>query len=103
MVGQRMLNRSVVVSRHDLPMWLASEIANQRRVDLTTAGVSVASSDVASPPTHFQHDPAAVGIEILMPNEDRKQAKWARLVHHTKGAHINYCYILRSRACSRTN
>ncbi|EJD34852.1 kinase-like protein [Auricularia subglabra TFB-10046 SS5] len=74
------------VSRQNLPTWLAGEIATQRKADLTTAGVSVVSTDITSPSLHFQRDPAAIPIEVLLPyeGEGRKSTKWTRHTYQAK-------------------
>jgi len=77
------------VSRQDLPNWLLHQLAEQKRVDLATAGVGTAtltdlqtSSNLPAP----KEAPSAVDIQILLPPEGihKKQRKQTKQIYMAK-------------------
>jgi hypothetical protein len=72
------------VSRQELVPWLQQQITEQKRVDATTSGVSLAS-DPSQAISQSKELPTSSDVQLILPGDAKKQRKQTKQIFLDRG------------------
>jgi eukaryotic translation initiation factor 2-alpha kinase 4 len=75
------------VSRQELVPWLQQQIAEQKRIDATTSGIS-GTSDLTQSGILSRDLPTASDVQLVLPGDAKKQRKQTKQMFMDRGRTI---------------
>ncbi|KAG6843182.1 hypothetical protein H0H93_001956, partial [Arthromyces matolae] len=79
-------NSMHAVARQELVGWLQHEIAEQKRIDLSTSGAPVVSDMTSSQSFPAKDVSGSSNVQLLLPPADaKKQRKYVKQLFHDRG------------------
>jgi hypothetical protein len=77
------------VSKQELVGWLQQQIAEQKRIDLSTSGVSISTEGAASNITSKEMVPPSSDVQLVLPGDTKKQRKQVKQLFLDRGEYVS--------------
>ena len=76
------------MSKQELVGWLQQQIAEQKRVDLSTSGVPISTEGVVSNVTSKEMVPPSSDVQLVLPGDTKKQRKQVKQLFLDRGEYV---------------
>jgi len=81
------------VSKQELVGWLQQQIAEQKRIDLSTSGVPISTEGTLSNVASKEMVPPSSDVQLILPVDTKKQRKHVKQLFLDRGAYF-LCWIV---------